>query len=117
MNSVERVKNICKERKIAISKLEKDLGYGNGYISQLRKGIFPADRLMEICEYLHVSPEYILTGKEKSTPVENNMRAENVNIIRIASRNGVFQERRLTDQQLAALKAILDQMPDAPDDL
>ena len=38
MNSVERVKEICKKNKIPISRLEKDLGYSNGYISQLRKG-------------------------------------------------------------------------------
>ena len=37
MTSVERVKNICKERKIPISKLEKELGFSNGYISQLKK--------------------------------------------------------------------------------
>ena len=65
MNSVERVKAICAERKIAISKLEKDLGFGNGYIGQLRKGTFPADRLAKIAEYLSVTSEYLLTGQEK----------------------------------------------------
>lgn len=45
MNSVERVKQLCKERKIPISRLEKDLGFANGYIGQLRKGTFPDDRL------------------------------------------------------------------------
>ena len=65
MNSVERVKSICKERKIPISKLEKDLGYSNGYISQLRKGVFPADRLSEIARYLSVTPDYLMTGHEK----------------------------------------------------
>ena len=29
MNSVERVKKTCKERKIPISRLEKDLGFSN----------------------------------------------------------------------------------------
>lgn len=48
MTSVEIVKNICKSRKIPIYRLEKDLGYSNGYISQLRKGVFPSDRLTEI---------------------------------------------------------------------
>lgn len=37
MNAVERVKAICKERKIRISKLESDLGFGNAYISGLKK--------------------------------------------------------------------------------
>lgn len=70
MNSVERVRAICKERKIAISKLEKDLGFSNGYIGQLRKGVFPADRLAAIANYLSVTPDYLMHGEErKKTPV------------------------------------------------
>lgn len=66
MNSVERVKQLCKEKKIPISKLEKDLGYSNGYIGQLRKGVFPSDRLVNIAAYLGVSTDYLMTGKESS---------------------------------------------------
>lgn len=55
MNAVDKVKSICKERKIPISKLEKDLGFSNGYIGQLRKGTFPNDRLFKIASYLDVS--------------------------------------------------------------
>ncbi|MFR1834194.1 MAG: helix-turn-helix domain-containing protein [Lachnospiraceae bacterium] len=64
MTSVERVKAICKERKIAISRLEKDLGFSNGYIGQLRKGVFPDDRLKLIADYFNVTVEYLMTGKE-----------------------------------------------------
>lgn len=67
MNSVERVKAICKERKIPISKIERDLGYANGYIGQLKKGVFPADRLQDIAKYLGVSSEYLLNGDEKES--------------------------------------------------
>lgn len=71
MNSVDRVKNICKSRKIPIYRLEKDLGYANGYIGQLRKGSFPDNRLVEIAAYLSV-PVSELTGeveqKENPTP-------------------------------------------------
>lgn len=71
MNSVERVKSICKERKIAISKLERELGFSNGYIAQLRKGTFPADRLADIAAYLSVSTEYLLTGEaNKKAPTK-----------------------------------------------
>lgn len=72
MNSVERVRLICKERKIAISKLEKDLGFSNGYIGQLRKGVFPADRLVAIADYLSVTPDFLMHGCEsKKTPLVN----------------------------------------------
>lgn len=70
MNSVERVKVICKERGIAISRLEKDLGFSNGYIGQLKKGIFPADRLKQISDYLNVTIEYLMTGKEDTEKKE-----------------------------------------------
>lgn len=67
MNSVDRVKNICKERKIPVSRLERDLGFSNGYIGQLKKGTFPADRLNSIANYLNLSPQYIMTGQENET--------------------------------------------------
>ena len=84
MNSVERVRSICKERKIAISKLEKDLGFANGYIGQLRKGIFPADRLAVIAEYLSVSTEYLLTGESKKAPTETGERSVSDDQIKFA---------------------------------
>lgn len=67
MNSVEIVKALCKERKVPISKLEKTLGFGNGYVSQLKKGTFPSDRLSLIAEYFNVSVSYLL-GEEKEKP-------------------------------------------------
>lgn len=63
MNSVERVKQICNQRKIAISKLEKDLGFSNGYIRGLKKD-FPADRLAKIADYLSLTTTFLLTGEE-----------------------------------------------------
>lgn len=63
MNTVERIKSICKERKLPISKLEKDLGFSNAYISQLKKGSVPDDRLILIAKYLNVSTTYLMTGK------------------------------------------------------
>ena len=65
MNTVERVKDLCKQRKISIHKLELECGFANGYIGQLRKGTLPDDRLGKIAEYLGVSAEYLRTGEEE----------------------------------------------------
>lgn len=64
MDSVELVKKICKERKIPISKLERDCDFSNGYIRKLKEGKFPSDRLQRIADYLDVSVEFLLTGSE-----------------------------------------------------
>lgn len=77
MNSVERVRQVCKEKKIPISRLERDLGYSNGYIGQLRKGVFPTDRLVEIARYLSVPVEYLL-GTEKA-PIPEDERQKELN--------------------------------------
>ena len=65
MNTVERVRNICKSRKIPIMKLENDCGLSNGYIGNLKKGSVPNDKLYLIAQYLHVSMEYLTTGIEE----------------------------------------------------
>ena len=69
MSSVEKVKMLCKENKIAIYKLEKDLGFGNGYISQLKKGSFPSDRLQSIATYFGVSVNYLIDEEESEDVV------------------------------------------------
>lgn len=90
MNSVDRVKKICKDRKIPISKLERELGFSNGYISQLRKGVFPADRLALIADYLQISSNYLLTGENNDGLTEKDNRdiAKDMESIRAKLLNG-----------------------------
>lgn len=92
MNSVERVKAICKERKIAISKLEKELGFSNGYIGQLKKGVFPEDRLRKIAKYLNVSTEYLATGEKTPTNSIENLDGIYLSLAREAQQNGIDPE-------------------------
>lgn len=62
MTAVERVKKICKERNIPISRLESDLGFGNAYIKGLKKGVFPSDRIKPIADYLNVTVDFLTDG-------------------------------------------------------
>lgn len=59
--------------------------------------------------------QYLDEKKEKPTPVSESGRP--VNIVKIAGRDGSYAEKRLTDEQVKALQTIIDQMPEAPDDL
>lgn len=67
MNTVERIRKLCKEQRIPLSRLERDLGFANGYIGQLKKGTVPNDRLVKIADYLNVSEEYLNSGNETET--------------------------------------------------
>lgn len=66
MNTVERIIELCKERGIAISRLEKDLGFANGYFGGLRKGSLPADRLQKVADYFGVSASFLMNGEHQS---------------------------------------------------
>lgn len=72
MTAVDRVKQICKERSIPISKLEKDLGFSNGYIGQLKKGTLPDNRLRAIAEYFDVAVDFFLYGYGKDMKVKDS---------------------------------------------
>ena len=55
------------ERKIPISKLERDCGFSNGYIRKLKEGKFPSDRLLLISQYLDLPISYLI-GEEGNSP-------------------------------------------------
>lgn len=63
MTSTERVREICRQRKIPLSHVERECGFANGYLGRLKKPL-PEDRLRRIAEYLGVSTEYLSTGEE-----------------------------------------------------
>ena len=64
MTPTDRIKSLCKQQKISISTLEKDLGYGNGYLSKLKDGMPKMDRIIEIAKYLDVPVTYITVGSD-----------------------------------------------------
>ena len=65
-NSVQLVRDLCKERSIPIAKLEKDCGFSNGYLNPKKMSKIPYDRAVIIAEYLGVSTNLILTGEDES---------------------------------------------------
>ena len=53
MSISDVIKTECKNQKIAVSKLERDLGFCNGYVRGLKDKI-PLYRAKVISEYLHI---------------------------------------------------------------
>lgn len=89
----------------------------------ISKNAFPdwkAGRMQSYTKYIHgiadflgVSVEY-LKGETDEKYVNKDL-AENV--VRIAGRNGEYIEKRLTDEQVKALKLVIEQLPEASDEL
>ena len=67
MNAVEMVKEICKQRDIPISRLERECGFSNGYIGKLKRGYFPIDKPQKIAERLDLDVNTLI-GVQTSAP-------------------------------------------------
>lgn len=66
MTTYEKIKALCKSKGIAITAMEKELGFGRGSIGKMKngkQGSTSADRLQKIANYLNV-PIAQLTGQD-----------------------------------------------------
>ena len=64
MGTYEVIKELCDERKIAVTKLEQELGFGRGSIGKLRNSDTSGKRLQKIADYFNVSLDYLQNGEE-----------------------------------------------------
>ena len=67
-NSVEYLRQLCRQRKIPVSQLERACGFSNGYLNPRKLTRLPYDRAVAAARYLGVSVEEVLTGKKESAP-------------------------------------------------
>ena len=63
---LDKIKALCKEKKTSISKLEKQLGFGNGVIGRWDKSVPSYERLAAVANALDVPVSY-LTGETDDT--------------------------------------------------
>lgn len=86
MTPVERARELCKAQGKRISQMEKDVGFANGYFNPKKQETISGDRVLALSQYLNVSVEYLLTGKEKA-PAEDggHERAELIRLFEAAS--------------------------------
>lgn len=66
MNKFEIVRALCNQRGISMKKLERDLGFSNGFINTMRKSEPNNKAIMKIAGYFNVSP-YIFSDAEIET--------------------------------------------------
>lgn len=65
MTTFERIKNLCKDRKISINDLENSLGYSKNTLYRLKTQTPGADKLEVIADYFDVSVDYLLGRSDK----------------------------------------------------
>ena len=104
---------------LTLEQVAQQVGVGRSTVRKWETGLIAnmrRDKIAKLATALHTTPGYLMGWDEDNTD-NATANSNHLNILRIAGRDGSFQERHLTDEQVAALKAILDQMPDVPDGL
>lgn len=70
MTLLTRIKMLCVQNNTTISKLEKELEFGNGTISRWDNATPSGDRLAKVADYFNVSVDYLL-GREDAEELNN----------------------------------------------
>lgn len=70
MTIKDRIKELCKEKGVSMNQVEKELGFGVGYISKLGNTTPSAKYIQKLAEYFNVSSDFILKGKESEFSIE-----------------------------------------------
>lgn len=65
MSTYEIIQKLCKEHGIALTALEKELGFGRGSLGKLKNGGTSAARLQKVADYFGVSINYLISGEDK----------------------------------------------------
>lgn len=120
MNTVERVKELLKEKGISVARFERDCGFSNGYIRNIKKGLLPSDKLQLVADYLDVSVEYLITGedvKHENYYYDPDARAAAQEVYERPGMRVLFSAARgVSEQDLRTVATILERMKETNPD-
>lgn len=74
MGLYENVKNAANAKGYSINRLEKELGFARSYIGKFKTITPSVDKIQKIADFLGVSTDYLMTGKE-DTPQATQLNA------------------------------------------
>lgn len=114
------LEEIMKEKHLNIAEVARLCGLPDstvrGIITRKQKNT-ALEVAFKLSEGLNVSLERLNGMSEnKKTPAPETRDGKGKNLVRTIGRDGSYDERYLTDEQLEALQAIINQMPDVEDD-
>ena len=67
MGLYENVKDAAKAKGYSINRLERELGFARSYIGKFKTITPSAEKIQKIADFLEVSSDFLMTGKEVET--------------------------------------------------
>ena len=112
----KRIVNLCEEINKKPTSVFIECGVGKNFFSNLQTSNPSIGKITILANYFGVNVKY-LTGEtdQKEKPAENDRLEENT--ILLAMRDGGVKKRKLTSEQMELIEKMIEQMPQADDDL
>ena len=110
---------LCNKHNTTPTAVVNHLGLAKGNVTSWKSGKTPqATTLKKVSDYFGVDTNYfavehIIPNEKPSASGE----LPDKNVVTIIGRDGRYIQKKLTDEQIRALETIINQMPDAPDDI
>jgi len=117
--NVDRIKELAKSKGITMKFLCECIGKYRGFLSCVRNGTdrIDSDELAVIANKINTTVAY-LTGQTDDPEIPKEPEAlPGKNSLHLIGRDGQKIERQLTDEQMQMLRALISQLPEAPDDI
>ena len=122
----EYIKKYRTDHKYSMDEFAKRVSMSKAYISILERNYNPSTGKAAVPSLETVRRVALATGtdfNELIARLDGDQQISlgtddvGINVVKIACRDGTYIERILTDDQTAAIKAVLDALPDATEDL
>lgn len=118
MDTVDRIFALVDQKYQEQQQFARDLGVYPSLVSawRNRKSTSYNRRLPEIASLLGTTTDYLLSRVDEKKPTSTEGGELVRNTIKIVGRDGTHIERELTDEQVALMKTMLDQLKPADDE-
>lgn len=129
----ERLRQLRNARDLSQSEFAKQIKVSKSSVNMYERGEREPgfETLERIADYFNVDMDYLLgksnivnrfqsdfsCGMDTEAACKATSSREPRNIIRLAGRDGSYEERCLSDEQLAMLKSLIDQLPKLSEDI
>ncbi len=114
----EKLRRLRRENGLTQNELGKQLNVSNGTIAMWETGKRQPDleTITQIASFFNVSLDYLLGKNEQSKQLSDNKPQIKPNTIVVFGRGTGKQEYQVTDEQLKAMKTLLENMKNIPDE-
>ena len=119
----ERLRTLRTNKGLSQQDFAKQLGISKSSVNMYERGERePSFEMLElIADYFNVDMDYLLgksefTNKFQWLQIMNSSQSA-TNVLKIAGRDGSYQEHAMTDDETEVLKDRLNDLPEPPDDL